>query len=154
MVEAWKLINVSGPQNFLTTINFASIGLGLSHAIGGTFAKPGQPVAAFCGDGGFMNGGLAEFNTAVRYKADLIVIVCNDGAYGAEHHKFVNRQMEPGTIAFDWPDFAPVAMALGGDGITVRSDDDWALVANAIQHRTKPLLIDLKLDPSRVPWDR
>lgn len=154
MVEAWKTMNVSGPENFLTTINFASIGLGLSHAIGGAFAKPEQPVVAFCGDGGFMNGGLAEFNTAVRHKADLIVIVCNDGAYGAEHHKFLNRQMEPGSIAFDWPDFAPVALALGGEGVTVRSDDDWAAVASAIQHRTKPLLVDLKLDPSRVPWDR
>lgn len=154
MVEAWKTIGVSGPENFLTTINFASIGLGLSHAIGCAFAKPGQPVVAMCGDGGFMNGGLAEFNTAVRHKADLIVIICNDGAYGAEHHKFLNRRMEPGTIAFDWPDFAPVAIALGGDGVTVRSDEDWALVADAIAHRTKPLLIDLKLDPARVPWDR
>jgi acetolactate synthase-1/2/3 large subunit len=154
MVEVWKTIGVSGPENFLTTINFASIGLGLSHAIGATFAKPGQPVVAICGDGGFMNGGLAEFNTAVRHKTDLIVIICNDGAYGAEHHKFLNRQMEPGTIAFDWPDFAPVAIALGGDGVSVRSDEDWALVESAIKHRTRPLLIDLKLDPSRVPWDR
>ncbi|QDC37249.1 thiamine pyrophosphate-binding protein [Sphingobium fuliginis] len=154
MVETWKTIGVTGPANFLTTINFASIGLGLSHAIGATFAKPGQPVVAFCGDGGFMNGGLAEFNTAVRHKADLIVIICNDGAYGAEHHKFLNRQMEPTSIAFDWPDFAPVAVALGGEGVTVRSDEDWAAVSRAIENRTKPLLIDLKLDPSRVPWDR
>lgn len=154
MVEAWKTIGVSGPENFLTTINFASIGLGLPHAIGATFARPGQPVVALCGDGGFMNGGLAEFNTAVRHRTDLIVIVCNDGAYGAEHHKFLNRQMETGSIAFDWPDFAPVAIALGGDGITVRSDEDWVLVAAALENRTRPLLIDLKLDPERVPWDR
>lgn len=154
MVEAWKMIDVVGPQNFLTTINFASIGLGLSHAVGGAFARPDQAVVAFCGDGGFMNGGLAEFNTAVRHDADLIVVVCNDGAYGAEHHKFLNREMETGNIAFDWPDFAPVAIALGGSGVTVRSDDDWAAVANAIEHRTRPLLIDLKLDPARVPWDR
>lgn len=154
MVEVWKTISVSGPANFLTTINFASIGLGLSHAVGAAFAKAGQPVVAFCGDGGFMNGGLAEFNTAVRHKVDLIVIVCNDSAYGAEHHKFLARQMEPNTIAFDWPDFAPVAIALGGEGVTIRSDADWPLVEAAIHNRTKPLLIDLKLDPSKVPWDR
>lgn len=154
MVEVWKRIGVRGPEDFLTTINFASIGLGLSHAIGGTFARPDQPVVIFCGDGGFMNGGLAEFNTAVRHNADLIVVVCNDGAYGAEHHKFLNRQMEPSSITFDWPDFAPVAIALGGEGVTVHADTDWALVAHAIERRTRPLLIDLKLDPARVPWDR
>jgi acetolactate synthase-1/2/3 large subunit len=154
MVEAWKTIKVSGPASFVTTINFASIGLGLSHAIGASHAAPGRPVALFCGDGGFMNGGLAEFNTAVRHKSDLIVVVCNDGAYGAEHHKFLARQMDPGTIVFDWPDFAPVAIALGGEGITVRSAKDWKLVDQAIKNRSKPLLIDMKLDPARVPWDR
>ena len=51
-----------------------------------------------------VDGGLAEFNTAVRHKSDLIVIVCNDGAYGAEHIKFRNRQMDPGVILFDWPE--------------------------------------------------
>ena len=101
-----------------------------------------------------MNGGLAEFNTAVRNNADLIVVICNDGAYGAEHHKFVERQLDPVTIAFDWPDFAPVAKALGGDGVTIRSDDDWDAVEKAITNRTRPLLIDLKLDPNRVAWDR
>ena len=32
MVEAWKTIKVSEPTSFVMTINFASIGLGLSHA--------------------------------------------------------------------------------------------------------------------------
>jgi thiamine pyrophosphate-dependent acetolactate synthase large subunit-like protein len=45
------------------------------------------------GDGGFMLGGLTEFTAAVRHKVDLILIVCNDGGYGAEHIQFVNRQM-------------------------------------------------------------
>ena len=93
-------------------------------------------------------------DTAVRNNADLIVVICNDGAYGAEHHKFVERQLDPVTIAFDWPDFAPVAKALGGDGVTIRSDDDWAAVEKAITERARPLLIDLKLDPNRVTWDR
>jgi acetolactate synthase-1/2/3 large subunit len=53
-------------------------------------------------------------------------------------------------ILFDWPDFAPVATALGGSGVTVRSQKDWTLVETAIKNRTGPLLIDLKLDPNRM----
>ena len=154
MVEAWKTIKTRGPASFVTTINFASIGLGLSHAIGVSQAAPERSIVLLCGDGGFMNGGLVEFNTAVRYKSDLIVVVCNDGAYGAEHHKFLARQMDPGAIVFEWPDFAPVAVALGGEGVTVRAWQDWQLVEKAVKTRSRPLLIDVKLDPTRVPWDR
>ena len=87
MGEAWRTIKAAGPASFLPAINFASIGLGLSHAIGASFAAPGRPTVLIVGDGGFMHGGLVEFNTAVRYGRDLIVVVCNDGAYGAEHIK-------------------------------------------------------------------
>ncbi len=97
-----------------------------------------------------MNGGLAEFNTAVRFGCDLTVIVCNDGAYGAEHVKFRARNLNAETIFFDWPDFAPIAIALGGEGVTVRSVDDMAAVDPAFKARRRPLLIDLKLDPERM----
>ena len=154
MIEAWKRISVPSPREFLSTINFASIGLGLSHAIGAGFARPAQPVVLLVGDGGFMHGGLMEFNTAVRNRCDLIVVVCNDRGYGAEYTKFRDRQMPPDSILFDWPDLAPVAIALGGEGVTIRSARDWALAEQAIKTRTKPLLIDVKLDPANVPWDR
>ncbi len=154
MIEAWRHISVDGPHSFVAPVNFASIGLGLPHAIGASYAAPGRPVVLMTGDGGFMNGGLAEFNTAVRHNVDLIAVVCNDGSYGAEHHKFLAKNLTPEIVLFDWPDFAPVAIALGGEGITVRSEADWEAVPRAITNRKKPLLIDIKLDPNQVPWDR
>jgi acetolactate synthase-1/2/3 large subunit len=122
--------------------------------VGAAFAAPGRPIVVVTGDGGFMHGGLAEFNTAVRYKLDLITIVCNDSAYGAEISKFEDRyqdrRMDPETITFDWPDFAPVAVALGGEGITVRTQEDLTVAMEAVRNRRRPLLIDLKLDPARI----
>ncbi len=150
MFLAWTLVDACDPQSFLTTVNFSSIGLGLSHAIGASFAAQGRPTVLMVGDGGFMNGGLTEFNTAVRHKADLVVILCNDGSYGAEHFKFRGRQMNPANIMFDWPDFAPIAIALGGHGVTVRTQKDFELAEQAIARRDRPLLIDLKLDANRI----
>jgi len=154
MGAAWTNLSVDDPSRFIASVNFASIGLGLSHAIGAAYADLERPVVLAIGDGGLMNGGLSEFNTAVRHGLDLIALVFNDGAYGAEVSKFANRHqsrtMRDGLISFDWPDFAPVAIALGGDGVTVRSSDDWPAVADAIANRTRPLLIDVKLDPSRI----
>jgi thiamine pyrophosphate-dependent acetolactate synthase large subunit-like protein len=112
-------------------------------------------VLLVIGDGGFMLGGLTEFHTAVRAGIDLTVMVCNDGGYGAEHIQFRTRNLAPDISLIPWPDFAGVAAALGGEGVTVRSDAELEAVRGRIAQRSsgKPLLIDLRLDPDRVPGD-
>jgi len=147
----WQFVDTPEARAFVYTIHFGSIGLGMAYAIGAGIAAPGKPVFLVTGDGGFMLGGLAEFNTAVRHKVDLIVALCNDGSYGAEHIQFRNKDMDPSLSVFDWPDFGPVATALGGRGLTVRTDADLEAAAEAIRTRDRPLLLDLKLDPDRVP---
>ena len=149
--EAWGNLHVSDPRSFVFTVNSGSIGLGMGNAIGAFFGIPGRPVLLVTGDGGFMLGGLTEFNTAVRNNVDLIVAVCNDGSYGAEYIQFRDRGMDPSLSTFAWPDLAPVAEALGGRGITVRNVKDLDGLADAVANRDRPLLIDIKIDPDYVP---
>lgn len=151
MTEVWCRISAPDPRSFLVTANFGSIGLGLQEALGAGFAAPDRPVVLFTGDGGFMMGGINEFNTAVRLKQDLIVIVANDSAYGAEHIQFLDRSMDPGLSMFDWPSFADIATALGGKGVAVTSADELEQALTAIEARDAPLLIELRLDPNDVP---
>lgn len=151
MLKVWTTVHVPHPKAFVSTSDFGSIGLGLSHAIGAAFGAPDRPAVLFCGDGGFMHGGLAEFNTAVRHNADLIVVVCNDGCYGAEQVKFHYKNMDYGSVRFDWPDFVATAIALGGEGVRVQAASDWAAVEHAVLNRTKPLLIDVRFNPDRLP---
>jgi acetolactate synthase-1/2/3 large subunit len=56
MTEVWCRISGTGPQSYLVTVNFGSIGLGLQQAIGASVAAPDRPVVLFTGDGGFMMG--------------------------------------------------------------------------------------------------
>jgi thiamine pyrophosphate-dependent acetolactate synthase large subunit-like protein len=149
--QAFKSVDVPHPRAFTYAVAFGSIGLGMGTAVGAAVAAPDSPVLMITGDGGFMNGGLTEFNTAVRHKLDLIVVLCNDGAYGAEHIQFRNKDMDPTLSMFDWPDFAPLADALGGRGLTVRTAADLDAATKAIESRDRPILIDLKLDPDRMP---
>lgn len=151
MTEVWCRIRVPDERSFIATTNFGSIGIGLPAAIGAGMALPDRPVVFFTGDGGFMMGGITEFNTAVRLKQDLIVILCNDSAYGAEHIQFLDKQMDPGLSVFEWPSFAEVATALGGQGISVTSAEELDAALAAIATRDRPLLIELKLDPMDVP---
>ena len=151
MTEVWCRVKAPDAKSFIATTNFGSIGIGLQHAIGACFAVPDRPVVLFTGDGGFMMAGINEFNTAVRLNQDLIVIVCNDSAYGAEHIQFVDRNIDPGLSQFEWPSFADVATALGGLGIQVETPEQLAIAIQAIQTRDRPLLIELMLDPDDVP---
>ncbi|MEP2920593.1 thiamine pyrophosphate-binding protein [Sulfitobacter sp.] len=151
MTEVWCRLSVDGPRSFVSTVNFGAIGLGLQEAIGAGVAAPERPVVLFSGDGGFMMGGINEFNTAVRLGLDLIVIIANDSAYGAEHIQFLDRKMDPTLAEFEWPSFAAIAKSLGGDGLEVRSNAELETALEALEDRKGPYLIELRLDPADVP---
>ena len=152
MTEVWCRMSVQDPHSFVPTVNFGSIGLGMQEAIGAAVARPDQPTVLFTGDGGFMMGGINEFNTAVRMGLNLTVIVANDSAYGAEHIQFLDRQMDPSLSVFQWPSFAATANALGGIGVEVRSDADLQKALDMLRgHKSGPALIELHLDPHDVP---
>ncbi len=150
MTEVWCHISVPDPNSFFAPINFGSIGLGLQSAIG-ICAFTDRPVVLFTGDGGFMMGGINEFSTAVRQQQNLIVIVANDSAYGAEYIQFRDRQLDPSLSEFEWPSFADMARAMGGIGFYVSSNEELEMALLAIETMDKPLLIELSLDPKTMP---
>ena len=151
ITEVWCRVNVPDPNSFHMSDNFAAIGQGMQQAIGAAHGDPTRPVVLFTGDGGFMLGGVNEFNTAVRTNRDLVVILCNDAAYGAEYEHLIDRQMDPSYVTFDWPSFANAATALGGAGVQVKSPEDLEAAIDAISARTGPILVELMLDPATVP---
>ncbi|MFE5704141.1 thiamine pyrophosphate-dependent enzyme [Rhodococcus koreensis] len=153
MFAGYNLLHVPDPYSLVHTCNFGAIGLGMGNAIGAALAAQGRPVFLVCGDGGFMLGGITEFVSAVQNGIDLIVMVLNDSSYGAEHIQFRNRDMDPARTLFRWPDLSALATALGGEGVTMRVPDDLTTVEKAIVNRTRPLLIEVELDPDDVPTD-
>lgn len=153
MRQPWQLMRVAQPRHFMAGNLFGAIGTGIGYAIGGAVAQPQLPTVAVVGDGGFMLGGLTEFHTAVREKLDFIVVVCNDGGYGAEYLHFTDRDMDPGLALFDWPEFADIAETMGGCGLVVRTGADLEKARDFIRGRSRsqPILLDLKLDPRTMP---
>lgn len=147
---ALAVMTVEDPRHYVHTINFGAIGVGLPYAIGVALGAPERPTLLVCGDGGFMLGGLTEFSTAVRNQLDLVVVVINDGAFGAEHVQLHARGLDPSISMFDWPDLAPVAEALGGRGITVRTIAELDRALAELESRDGPVLIDVKVDPAEI----
>lgn len=151
ILTAYAELGAPHPSAYVHACSFASIGLALGNAIGAYAGAPDRPVLAVIGDGGFMSAGLNELNTAVRAGTDIVIVLVNDRAYGAEHVQLVNRGLDPAISTFDWPDFAPVADALGARGITARSMDELEAALDGLAERDRPVLIDLQVDPYRVP---
>ena len=150
--HTFTALRVPEPSAFVHTLNFGAIGLGMANAVGTYFGAPGRPVVMVAGNGGFMLGGLAEVGTAVRHGVDVVVFVMNDGAYGAEYIQFRNKNMEPAISTFNWPDLGrsppPSAARASPSAISPTSRPRWPV---GVEHRTVPMLVDIKLDLAVKP---
>ncbi len=149
--EAFKYIWSTDYRREVTTTDFGAVGLGMGAAIGAASAAPDEPTVFVTGDGGFMMNGLAELHSAIRAGLPLIVVICNDGSYGAEYDQFVNKGLSPELSLFSWPDFTEVARSLGADGLAIETVSDVAAAVAALGPRTRPLVIDVRIGPADVP---
>lgn len=148
MPAPWSHLHVSDPQHFVHSCNFGSIGLGLGTAIGAAIAAPELPVVVVLGDGGFMMG-LPSLSTAIQEKLQMLIVVANDGAYGAEYGKLAGYGVDPAYSFTSWPDFSAVAEAMGGHGVTVRSVNDIDRLADQLLTPERgPVLVNLMLNPA------
>ena len=131
---------------------FQAVGLGLGNALGAAIADPSRPTVAAIGDGGaFM--ALAELETAVRLKlGNLLVLIYDDAAYGAEVHHFAPMGQDVALVRFPDADLAAIARAAGARASTVRTAED---ATSAIEEWRAdpdghPLVLDAKVNPTIV----
>lgn len=146
VVGSWPYVSVEAGGDFTAMTGFGSIGLGLAGSIGAAVAREGELTVALVGDGGFMMHA-AEFSTAVRERLRLLVVVLNDGAYGAEHHKLKARNLDAAYSLNHWPNFVDMATSMGARGATVRSMDDLTELEPELADLDGPYLLDVRIDP-------
>ncbi len=145
-------LTVPDPQSLITSHGFGSIGLGMSNAIGAGVARPNRPTVLAIGDGGFMMGAMSEFHTAVEHNLDLIVVLYNDGSYGAEHIQLYRQEMDTKASLHHWPDLPAVMTSLGAKSVVVEKESDFEAVVDAVENRRpgQPVFIEAKLDPDMI----
>ena len=141
---------LSADRGFIFTQAFQSIGLGLATAIGAAVARPDRLTVAAVGDGGLLMS-LQELETVARLGLNLLVVVYNDAAYGAEVHHFGPQGRPTEIVRFPDTDFAAIARACGLEGLTVRAPGDLEPASRWLAgSRAKALLIDAKVVPTVV----
>jgi len=144
---------VPDEDGFVFTQAFQSVGLGLASALGAAIARPGRLTVAALGDGGALMGA-SELETAVRLGLnDLLVVVYDDEAYGAEVHHFGPHGDALDHVRFPPTDIAEIARGHGYAAATVRTTADLAAVESWLAGaRTRPMLIDAKVTQGRPSW--
>ncbi len=116
-------------------IGAAGLGWAMGAALGVKLAEPEREVVAICGDGTFMfSAPLAALWTARDVRAPFMTVVLNNQGYRASkfpvHLLFpdgasVEQNDFTGTVFKESVDFAAVATACGGFGVTVT--EPWQL---------------------------
>ncbi len=145
-------LGVRDHHSFCFTQAFQSIGLGLATAIGAAVASPGRLTVAALGDGGALMSA-AELETVVRLGLDLLVVVYDDHAYGAEVHHFGPDGAPLDTVVFPDTDIAAIGRGFGLDAVTVRSRADLDDVRAWLDAgRPRPMLVDAKVADQHPSW--
>ena len=150
---ACQHLHVDSPEAFLFHDAFQCIGIGLATAIGAAFAQPARTTVASIGDGSFMMS-CGDLDTAIRHHLRLVVIIMNDGGFGAERHYLDMLGIDARTALFQNPPFDQVARTMGAHGIAVRQLADIEQLARALStDESGPIVVDCHIDPSvRSDW--
>jgi acetolactate synthase-1/2/3 large subunit len=127
-----------------------AMGYGFPAAIAAKLAAPEREVVCFAGDGDFLMTG-NDMATAVQYRANVVVVVVDNGSYGTiRMHQ--ERHFPGRVIATDLrnPDFAAYAAAFGAWSTTVRRTADFPAALAAARAAGAPALIHLITDVEQI----
>ncbi|MGD9478637.1 acetolactate synthase catalytic subunit [Shinella sp. G-2] len=136
---------------FITPRGLAGLGWGLPLAVGAKLARPGSPVVALVGDGGFAHS-WAEMETIVRLHIPVTIIVLNNGILGfqrdAETVKFGRFTT---ACHFSPVEHTAIAQACGCDAAYVSDPSQLATVLERAIGSNRPNLIEVVTDPDAHP---
>jgi acetolactate synthase I/II/III large subunit len=126
-----------------------AMGYGVPAAVAAKLAAPDRCVVAVAGDGGFLMTG-QEIETAVRYRAPIVVVVFRNGMHGTIAMHQVKELGRTAGVEISPVDLAGYARSLGAIGYTVREAGELvpaleeALAAGAVA------LVDVVTDPDLI----
>jgi acetolactate synthase-1/2/3 large subunit len=127
-----------------------TMGYGIPAAIAAKLQCPQRTVVAFAGDGDFMMNG-QELATACQYKANIIIIVINNGIY-ATIRMHQERDYPERVIGTDMqnPDFCKLAEAYGAQAELVTKTEEFGPAFERAKIADRPVLIEIITDPDQI----
>ena len=137
------------PRTWVTSGGLGAMGFGFPAALGAQMGRPDAVVCAIVGDGGFQMT-MQDLATAVEWQLPIKIYVINNQSLGMvrQWQQLFYRER----YSHVWlrnPDFAKLAEAFGGVGISVRRADEVVpAVERSLQVTDRPCVLDIICDPN------
>ncbi len=147
-----EAISAARPAAFLCHGTFGSMGIGMGIAVGAQAACPDKRVILITGDGS-VGYALGEFDTMVRHRLPVVVVVMNNRSWGATLHfqqmvagadRVTKTRLENGA-------YHEVAMALGGRGVCISWPEEIGPAIEAAFASGIATCIDISIGLDAVP---
>ncbi len=142
---AGRFIQPDHPGNWLDPGPYGCLGTGLGYAMAARVARPDSPVVLLMGDGaaGFS---LMDVDTLIRHDLPVVMIVCNNSAWGLEKHPM--QFLYGYDVAADLrpTSYDEVVRALGGAGETVSDPKDIGPALDRALAAKAPYLVNVQTD--------
>ena len=139
-----RLFRANGPLMNVHSLAGA-IGMGLPMAIGTAIANPQRKIVGLVGDGG-LSLNLGELATLAQEKANVTLIIMNDGGYGVmrgiQDKYFGGRQYYN---ELHTPDFTLLAQAIGLQAWSVVRAEDFTSVMTEALATPGPSVVEVRM---------
>jgi thiamine pyrophosphate-dependent acetolactate synthase large subunit-like protein len=144
---AGKYVDTYQPGGFLDPGPYGCLGTGCGYALAAALAHHGRQVVVMWGDGA-LGFSLGDLDTLVRFGADVVGVVGNNGIWGLEKHPMqliygydVVAELRPGTR------YDEVMTALGGHGELVAEPREIGPALDRAFATPGPSLVNVLTDP-------
>ena len=139
-----RLFRANGPLGNVHSLAGA-IGMGLPMAVGTALANPQRKIVGLVGDGG-LSLNLGELATMAQEKANVTLLIMNDGGYGVmrgiQDKYFGGRQYYN---ELHTPDFTLLAQAMGLQAWSVASAEDFQPVLAEALAMPGPSVVEVRM---------
>ncbi len=140
-----RLFHANGPLMNVHSLAGA-IGMGLPMAIGTAIANPQRKIVGLVGDGG-LSLNLGELATLAQEKANVTLLIMNDGGYGVmrgiQDKYFGGRQYYN---ELHTPDFTLLAQAIGLQAWSVERAEDFTSVMTEALATPGPSVVEVRME--------
>lgn len=144
-------LHFSHPRTFFTPLDLGGLGFAFPVALGAKLGRPGAPVLAIHGDGGFLMNA-QELETAVRHGINVVTLVMNNNCWGSEkayQKHFYNERYVGADIGN--PRYDQFANLFGAQGYYVEHADQIGDTVQAALRCGKPAVVEIPIDPDEFP---
>jgi acetolactate synthase-1/2/3 large subunit len=133
------------PRQVLISNGQQTLGVGLPWAIAACLVRPSEKVISISGDGGFLFS-VAELETAVRLKCNLVHLVWIDGTYDMVRFQEVAKYGRASGVEFGPVDVVRLAESFGAKGMMVRQPEELAATLKRALEMAGPVVVGIPVD--------